>query len=174
MRRHVYNFFKVPTRALLLAFWDYRAEGVENVPRHGGVVLACTHQSHLDPVMYSAALPRTAMYVARKSLFRNRAFGLMIRGFGAVSLDRDATGAAEVRKILEVLEAGAALIVFPEGTRSPDGEIGRLKPGIALIAKRASAPVVPASVDGTFACWPRHRKLFRPGRVRIAYGEPVE
>ncbi len=78
-----------------------------------------------------------------------------------------------MRGILETLDRGEAVIVFPEGTRTKDGEIGRLKAGIGLLAKRAGAPVVPAAVDGAFQCWPRHRKIFRPGRIRIQYGEPV-
>lgn len=65
------------------------------------------------------------------------------------------------------------MIFFPEGTRSPDGELKALRPGIALLAKQAGVPVVPVAVEGTYACWPRRRKLFRPGRVRIVYGEPV-
>ena len=173
MAQPLYRIFEGPARCLILALMDFRAEGVENVPRKGGVILACTHQSHLDPVMYSAAIPRRPRYVARKTLFGNRVFGLMIQGFGAISIDRDSTGAAEMRGIVETLDRGEAVIVFPEGTRTKDGEIGRLKAGIGLLAKRAGAPVVPAAVDGAFQCWPRHRKLFRPGRIRIQYGEPV-
>ena len=71
------------------------------------------------------------------------------------------------------LRDGAALIFFPEGTRSKDGNIGKLRAGIALLARMSRVPVVPVAVEGTFQCWPRHRKIFRPGRVRVVYGEPV-
>lgn len=111
--------------------------------------------------------------MARKTLFRNPIFGAMISGLGAVQLDRDATTPAGLREVVELLKAGAALVFFPEGTRSRDGEIARLRPGVALLARRSGVPVVPVAVEGTFRCWPRSRRFPRPGRIRVVYGEPV-
>jgi 1-acyl-sn-glycerol-3-phosphate acyltransferase len=159
------------TRSFVLGFFDYRAEGAGHVPPRGGVIIASTHQSHLDPVMIRAPLTRAVGYVARKTLFANRLFGGMIRRLGAVELDRDAATPAGIRELVEILQAGAALVFFPEGTRTPDGEIGPLRPGIALLAKRAGVPVVPAAIEGSFACWPRSRRFFRAGRIRVVYGE---
>ncbi len=136
------------------------------------MILACTHQSHLDPIFYTAPLGRNVGYVARSTLFRNPWFGRLIRALGAVSFDREAPGPAELKGIAAALRGGDALILFPEGTRSPDGEIGRLRPGVALLAKRSGVPVVPAAIEGTWSCWPRHRKIYRHGRVRLVYGEP--
>jgi 1-acyl-sn-glycerol-3-phosphate acyltransferase len=161
-------------KAHLFAFWDFRAEGVDNVPLQGGAILACTHQSHLDPVLVTAPLPRRVGYVARSTLFGNRWFAALIGHLGALAFDRESTGTDDLRLVIDELEGGRALVFFPEGTRSPDGEIGRLKPGIAILARRARVPVVPVAIEGTFRCWPRHRKVFRPGKVRVLYGEPVE
>lgn len=169
----MYRLSEVLVRAGLLAFWDFRAEGVENVPAEGPVILACTHQSHLDPVMARAPLSRPVGYVARSTLFRNRLFAGLIRKLGAISFDRESSSLAELKGVIDCLTGGAALVFFPEGTRSLDGSLGRLRPGIALLAKRSGAPVVPIAVEGTFQCWPRNRKLFRPGRVRVVYGESV-
>ena len=157
----------------MLLFFDYRAEGVENVPLTGGVILASNHQSHLDPVMLRVPLDRPIGYVARRTLFGSKVFAAVIRYLGAMSFDRASTGAHEMKSLVAVFQGGAAMIFFPEGTRSPDGELKALRPGIALLAKQAGVPVVPVAVEGTYACWPRRRKLFRPGRVRIVYGEPV-
>ena len=112
-------------------------------------------------------------YVARSTLFRNRWFAKLISYLGAMAFDRESGGAGELKGVIDALDEGHALIFFPEGTRTSDGEIQSLKPGIALLARRADVPVVPVAIEGTFQCWPRHRKLFRPGRVRIVYGEPV-
>jgi 1-acyl-sn-glycerol-3-phosphate acyltransferase len=168
-----FRFLEGLSRAIVLAFFDYRAEGAGNVPRRGGAILASTHQSHLDPILLTAALTRRVGYVARSTLFRNRLFGWLIRTLGSISFDREGGGTAELRAIVSALRSGRALIFFPEGTRSPDGEIGPLRPGIALLARRSGVPVVPVAVEGTHRCWPKGRRLFRPGRVRIVYGEPV-
>jgi 1-acyl-sn-glycerol-3-phosphate acyltransferase len=69
--------------------------------------------------------------------------------------------------------SGEAVAFFPEGTRSPDGEIGQIRPGIALLIRRTKVPVVPVAIDGAFECWPRHRKIYRHGRVRVVVGEPI-
>jgi 1-acyl-sn-glycerol-3-phosphate acyltransferase len=169
----VYRLLEWVTRTLLLAFFDYRSVGRGNVPREGGTILACTHQSHLDPVLVVAPVDRVVKFVARSTLFANRGFALLIGTLGAMAFDRDEGGAGELRGVLRALGAGDALVFFPEGTRSPDGEIGPLKPGVALLASRSGVPVVPVALSGTYQCWPRWRKVFRPGRVRVVYGEPV-
>jgi 1-acyl-sn-glycerol-3-phosphate acyltransferase len=118
-------------------------------------------------------MERTLGFVARRSLFENAAFGCLIRALGARPLERSKSGGREVKGIIALLEKGEAMLFFPEGTRSPDGEMHELKSGIALLARRAGVPVVPVAIDGTFGCWPRQRKLPRPGRIRIVVGEPV-
>lgn len=169
----IYRGLEVLCRCLLAGIFDFRAEGVGNVPRTGGVILACMHQSHLDPVLVRTPLSRAIGFVAKKSLFRIPGFAAMIRGLGAVELDRDAASPAGLREVVDLLRRGAALVFFPEGTRSPDGELSPLRPGIALLASRSGAPVVPVALDGAYDVWPRRRRLFRPGRIRVVYGEPA-
>ena len=171
-RTPIYRFCVTSTRSFLNSLWDFRTVGGHHVPPSGGLILACNHQSHLDPWFLQACLTRRVRYVARKTLFRNPLFGGILRGLGAIPLDRDAATASALKDLAAELESGTALALFPEGTRSKDGEIGPLKPGIAFLIRRTKVPVVPVAVDGTFECWPRHRKLFRPGRVRIVVGEP--
>jgi 1-acyl-sn-glycerol-3-phosphate acyltransferase len=172
-KRPLYRLLGTLARIFLLSFWDYRAEGTGHVPEKGGAILAACHQSHLDPVVITVALRRPVGYVARQTLFRNAFFGHLIHWLGAIPFDRDETGSGEMRGIVRMLCSGAAMIFFPEGTRTPDGEIGPLKPGIALLARRSGVPVIPVAVQGAYECWPRHRKLFRPGRIRIVFGPPV-
>jgi 1-acyl-sn-glycerol-3-phosphate acyltransferase len=161
------------SRSFLHSFWDCRTVGDRNLPLTGGVIVASTHQSHLDPWLLQACLSRRVRYVARKTLFRNPLFAAMIRGLGAIPLDRDAATATAMKDLAEEVGRGEALALFPEGTRSRDGQIGKLRPGISLLIRRTKAPVVPVAVEGTYQCWPRHQKIFRPGRVRVVIGEPI-
>ncbi len=161
-------------RTLILAFFDFRTEGEEKVPVRGGAILASTHESHLDPVMVTAPITtRRIGYVARSTLFGSTLFGWLIARMGARSFDREEGGSRELRGIVAALRDGDALVFFPEGTRSPDGRLGALKAGVAMLACRSGVPVVPIAVDGTHECWPRGRKWFRRGRVRVVYGDPV-
>lgn len=172
-RTPVYRLLEVLTRTFCLTIFDYRAEGAEHLPEDGGVILASTHESHLDPVILQAALPRRIKYVARTTLFRNPVFGWLIRSLGAVEFDRDATTAGGLRTVIDQLTGGEVVVYFPEGTRTRDGRIGRIRPGVALLARRSGVPVVPAAIAGTFDCWPRGRRFFRSGRIRVVYGKPV-
>ena len=156
----------------LLAF-RLRVFGRHNVPRHGGVLLASNHQSFLDPVLVGVGLPRQVHFMARETLFRTRAFGRLIRMLNAFPIRRGESDRSAIREAIRRLRSGAALVVFPEGTRTRDGSIGPIRPGIFAIASRAGAPIVPVVIDGAFDAWPRHSKLIRPAGICIQYGPPI-
>lgn len=161
--------------------WSFRAGGRHHVPATGPVMLLSNHQSHFDPPLIGLASPRPLTYLARHTLFKNKLFAAYIRGLGAVPIDRDA-GKDGLQAVLTRLGEGRAVLMFPEGTRSEDGHIQPLKPGVSLLVKRADFPVVPCGVAGAFRAWPRHQKLpklsplFLPdaGRsIAVVFGEPV-
>ncbi len=150
-----------------------RAFGTENVPRRGGVLLASNHQSYLDPALVAACLRREMHFMARSSLFRNPAFRALIVGCNAFPIERDKADVKGVKEAITRLEAGNILLVFPEGTRTRNGSVGRMKPGIGALAERASVPIVPVLIDGAHEAWPKGALLPRPGRVRIVFGPPI-
>ena len=154
----------------------YRTEayGLENVPVEGPFLLACNHESFLDPPAFGSFCPRELHYFARKTLFTGK-FGEVISNCNAIPIERDAdSDLGSFRKVFGVIKDGGALLVFPEGTRSASGELGRAKKGIGLIACRAGAPVVPARIFGAFSIWGRQRKFPQPfGNVRIVFGKPI-
>jgi len=154
-------------------FFRLRARGRQNVPRRGSVVLAGNHQSFMDPVFCGVGVRRRLTYIARESLFHFGPFGWLIHSVNAIPIGRDKADIAAMRAILERLRRGEAVCLYPEGTRSHDGRIAPLKAGFGLLCRRSKATVVPVLVDGAFECWPRHRKLFRPGHVTIWYGTPL-
>lgn len=150
-----------------------RTVGAGNVPASGGAILASNHQSYLDPVMVGCRLKRPCWFAARRSLFSFRPFGWLISRLGAFPIERGRVDARALRRAEEVLRSGGLLVIFPEGTRSADGRLGRVEPGVAALAARAGVPVVPAFVHGAWRAWPRSRRLPRPRRVAVFYGPPL-
>src|SRR5262249_336814 len=99
--------------------------------------------------------------------------GVFIRSVGGFPIQREGIGASGMKETLRRLKAGGIVALFPEGTRSPDGELGPLKPGIAVLATRVGGPVVPVGLAGLFESWPRTKLVPVPHPVRIHYGQPI-
>ncbi len=154
--------------------WRVRSHGTENVPKSGGVILAANHQSLLDPPFVGGCLPRETTFMARRSLFEIPLLGRLIVALNAFPIERNSGDVKGVRSAIVRLKRGEALLVFPEGTRTRDGEIGPMKAGLRLIAERADVPIVPVLIRGAYEVWPRKRLLPRPwGRVDVYFGKPV-
>ena len=175
MNNALYPLVQAWIRLILTPSMGFRVYGRENLPKTGGAIIASNHQSFLDPVALGAAADRQLRYLARRTLFENPAFAALIRSLGALEFGRDGVDAAGAREMISALERGELVAMFPEGTRTADGEIGRIKPGVGLLARRARVPVVPAALDGLYNAWPRTRKY--PGvrgPIRVAFGEPIQ
>lgn len=168
-----YRFCRALCHAAFLTLFRGRVFGVRNVPRVGGVILVCNHQSFLDPVLATLALPRECHYMARDSLFRNPLFRRLIESLNAFPVKRGAADVGAIKETLRRLRSGALVTIFPEGTRTPDGSIQPMQPGVVLIARKAGVPLVPTLILGAFEAWPRDAKLPRPHPVIVAYGRPL-
>jgi len=149
--------------------------GLENVPAEGPFVLASNHQSFLDPVFCSIFLKKRQLYfMARDTLFQNWFFGPLISSVNAIPVRRGQADIASIRMIIAKLKHGRGVCLFPEATRTTDGRIADLKGGLALLARRGNAPVIPVLIDGAFECWPRHKKIFSLGsKITVTYGQPI-
>jgi 1-acyl-sn-glycerol-3-phosphate acyltransferase len=139
----------------------------------GGLLIASNHQSFLDPPLIGVACRRRICYLARASLFEKRILGRLIRGLRTHPVARGAADTRALRAVTRLLRSSEVVLMFPEGTRSPDGELGPFKLGVAALAIRCAVPVLPVCVEGAFDCWPRTRALPRPGRVLVAFGQPI-
>jgi len=161
-------------RIVLAGLFGFESSGEERVPRRGGVVLAANHASYLDPAIVACGLRRREVaFMARSTLFVGW-FGKLIAALKSVPVERDASDRRALRAIVAALRDGQAVLIFPEGTRTADGAIGRCKAGAALAARLAGVPVVPVAIDGSFEAWPRQKGVFRIFRpVRVRYGRPV-
>ena len=112
-------------------------------------------------------------YLARETLFRFVPFGRFIYSVGAIPLDREGVGLSGIKESLKRLKKGEMLLVFPEGTRTPDGEIHTFKPGFTALAVRSKSAILPIAIEGAYRAWPRQAKLPRPRVVQIHYGPPI-
>jgi 1-acyl-sn-glycerol-3-phosphate acyltransferase len=160
-------------RVLLRLYCGARYFHPERVPVTGPVILASNHASILDPPLVGSGLPRGINYLARESLFRWPIVGWVLRHWNSVPVDRDGGGAAGLRAILDRLLAGGAIILFPEGTRTRDGQLQPARSGIGLTVIKSTAPVVPVRVFGTFAAYGRDVPFPRPHRIAVKYGPPM-
>lgn len=162
--------------------WSYRAAGRENLPPTGPVLLVANHQSFIDPVLVGLAATRPLTYLARSNLWDNRLFAAAIDFWGAVPIDRG-FGKEGLQTVLGELAKGRVVLMFPEGQRTRTGELQPLKPGVSLLVKRVTCPIVPVGVAGAYQAWPPHRKfpaaepLVRASAGRgigVAYGRAIE
>ena len=161
------------SRAIFKLYFRFRVYDSQNVPLSGPVILASNHASYLDPPLVGSGLHRPINYLARESLFRIWPFGWLLRQLNSVPVDRDGGGAAGLRAILDRLLAGGGIILFPEGTRTRDGNLQPARSGIGLTVIKSAAPVVPVRVFGTYAAFGRQHRFPRPKRVSVKYGKPM-
>ncbi len=167
-----YRLVQVVLGMLFMISGGLRATGRRNVPRRGAAILVSNHLSHLDVLVLGLLLHRPLNYVARSTLFLP-VLGPLIRSVGAFPIQREGMGASGLKETLRRLRNGGMVTLFPEGTRSRDGELAELKTGIAVLVARAKVPIVPAAVAGTFEAWPRDRTLPRPYPTRAHFGPPI-
>jgi len=142
---------------------------------HGPVLYACNHRAFLDPPMAAIWGKVPVCYFARASLWKNPIIGRVLDIFSGIPVDRDNPGPSSMKGAIERLKAGKQVLVFPEGTRTRSGRLGRFKDGPALLARRAGVPVVPVYVWRTESCWPRASPLPRPfgSRLEVRYGRAL-
>jgi 1-acyl-sn-glycerol-3-phosphate acyltransferase len=159
----------------LVAVFVYRVRfsGQENIPATGGVLIVSNHQSHFDPPLVGIGSRRQMHYVARRTLFSFRPFGWLLRSVGAIPIERDGIGLSGIKESLKLLKRGEMVLIFPEGTRSFDGEIAPFRPGFTALAVRSNAAILPVAVEGAFQAWPRTNRFPGLGRIRVHFGEPI-
>lgn len=168
-----YRLWQILLQVSFCAYFNVRIFHRERVPKTGPVLLVCNHQSFLDPPLCGVGLPRELDYIARDSLFRNPAFGWLIRSVNAFPIQRNAADLRAIRSIIDRLQQGRVIVLFPEGTRTRDGRLQPIQSGIELIARKSGATTIPVIVDGAYEVWPRQNPLPIPGPIRVLFGHPI-
>jgi 1-acyl-sn-glycerol-3-phosphate acyltransferase len=168
-----YELLRRGLQIAAILVYRVRYSGRENIPATGGVLIVSNHQSHFDPPLIGIGCPRHLNYVARKTLMTFAPFRWLLKSIGAIPIDRDGIGLGGIKESLKRLKKGKMVVIFPEGTRTPDGEIGRFRPGFTTLAARSKAAILPAAIDGAYQAWPKSKKYPGRGRIRVHYGKPI-
>jgi len=161
--------------ALRMAGVRVKVEGLEHIPA-GVCVFVANHVSNVDPPAVVGSIPRRVALLAKKEVFRMPVLATALRLADFIAVDRADREAAisSVDEGVERMKRGVSYLVFPEGTRSPDGRLRAFKKGTFVMAIRAGAPVVPVAVSGTQRIMPRGSFALRPGEVVVRFGKPIE
>ncbi|MFA6430977.1 MAG: lysophospholipid acyltransferase family protein [Candidatus Margulisiibacteriota bacterium] len=172
------NFQKVAKQWGNLLVWisgiPLSVRGIENLPKNESVIYASNHQGAADILILLAVLPENFTFIIKKELFDIPLFGWYLRAAGYISIDRGSRrGAVEmINNSIKRLKEGGSILVFPEGTRSPDGKLQEFKRGSLLLAYKAGVRVVPIAIDGSYYILPKKSRLINPVPVKVSIGEP--
>jgi 1-acyl-sn-glycerol-3-phosphate acyltransferase len=171
----IWKTLQVVARLLTTWLFDLKIYGLEYIPEYGGALIVSNHQSYLDPIVLGTRLRRPLSYVAKEELFHiTPSFTWLLRALGAFPVRMGYADVRAVKESIDRLHSGFLLNIYPEGARTPDGKIGKLERGVALIERRARVPIIPAVIVGAFEAWPLFRTLPRPWPVRVQFGPPME
>jgi 1-acyl-sn-glycerol-3-phosphate acyltransferase len=154
-------------------FFHHRTLHRELLPESGGALIVANHVSYLDPPMVTVSFRKPIYCLARKSLFKGF-LGWLLPRIQVLPVDRGKGDLASIKRILHLLKEGNRVLIFPEGTRSPDGTLQAAEAGIGFIIAKCEVPVVPVRIFGAYECWPRGATRPRPGRITIVTGPPVD
>jgi 1-acyl-sn-glycerol-3-phosphate acyltransferase len=171
--RFGYFLFWCVFRSIFRILFGCRIYHADRVPLHGPALLAANHASFMDPPLIGASLNRETHYLARNTLFRFPIFRNILYYINVIPVDRGGKSPKGLRTVANSLKDGNSVILFPEGTRSHDGNLQTAKSGVGLLAIRSEAPVIPIRVFGTFESYGRHLKWPKPGRVQVKMGHPM-
>ena len=151
-----------------------RIDGMHRYPRSGPMLVCSNHQSNLDPLILGCACPRPVNYLAKKQLFEFGPLGWFLRWNDAIELDRE-RGLGGIKETLKRLKRKESVVMFPEGTRSKDGELQPVKSGFCTLVKKAKVPILPVAIEGAWDALPRHSPVPNFGAtIQVVFGEAIE
>ena len=174
IKRTGYQAMRALFRLVGIVLFRCRCFGRDKIPSRGGALVCSNHQSHFDPMVVGMQSQRRMNFLARKTLFNFFLLRWIIQFLDAISIDRDGLGFAGLKQTLLCLRRGEIVLLFPEGTRTENGELLEFKPGVCSLVRRAKVPVVPVGIDGPYQAWPRSRWLPQPDVIRVVIGDPIE
>jgi 1-acyl-sn-glycerol-3-phosphate acyltransferase len=167
----IYGASNLLLRGALRVFGDWNVEGREYVPPKGPLIIVSNHQSNLDPPILAISIPRRINFMAKRGLFSNPVASRFFSAYGAFPLNQSGKDLVAIRRSVEILNQDGALVIFPEGTRSP-GAMSKAIPGIAMITLRSGAPILPVGITGTEVIGPPWQVAVPKGKFRIKIGPP--
>ncbi len=139
----------------------------------GPAILAANHASYFDPPAVGVAAPTEVYFLARKTLFQERPIGWLLPFLNVIPVDLGGRDISAIKTLIRLISEGNRVVVFPEGTRTPDGELQPAQPGVGLIVAKTMAPVVPIYISGTYEAFGRNMKKPKAAPIEVYVGEPL-
>ncbi len=168
----LYRFAHTMIIVVLKTLFHFRVHGQENLPCRAAII-AANHQSYIDPPAIGVATSEEIFYLAREDVFKFAPFRRLCLRLNTILIRKRRADRSALRAVLSKLADGRKVLVFPEGTRSYDGELQAPEHGISLLAHRSRAAVVPSYVSGTFRVLPRGRKMVHFHPISVSFGSPL-
>lgn len=168
-----YDIVRIAANWYFGTFYDYTQSGISHIPKSGPIIFAANHVSFYDPPAIGACISRQINYFARDTLFKGL-FGKGLVEIGTIPVARENAEIKSLKAIFRSLKSGGTVAIYPEGTRSPDGQLMEPKPGAGMIACKSKAIVIPTRLFGTYEAFGRQDKAPKlGGHIHIAYGAPM-
>ena len=169
----VYWFFYTLAKIIARGFFSMKVVGRENMVDSGPLILAVNHASYCDPPLAGICSKRAVYYLARKNLLEWPFFGPLFPKMNVIPVEREGNDLNALRIVIRKIKEGNGVVLFPEGTRSRDGKLGKARGGIGMVIAKTGAPVLPMRIFGSFEAFPRDAKLPRRLPITVAIGKAI-
>ena len=168
-----YNIFYNLAKLIARGFFSMRVVHPERMIESGPLILAVNHSSFFDPPLAGICSRRGVYYLARKSLLKWPFFGPLFPDMNVIPVERDGNDMSALREVIKKIKEGNGVVLFPEGTRSKDGNIQPARAGIGLVIAKTGAPVLPLRIFGAFDAFPKNSKRLHFTKITVVLGEPL-
>ena len=165
-----YAIFKILCRAVFGIVFRTKVIGAENIPSTGAFILAANHMSNFDPPFLGTFINRTVNYMGKEELFKNPIMAMICRGLNVFPVKRGTADKTAIKTAVKILKSGECFGIFPEGTRSKTGKLGKAESGVSLIAAMTKAQIIPAAIVNTDKIFSADKKF---PRLAVVYGKPI-
>lgn len=170
----LYWIVKKSLRIFLLLYNRFRIGPCQAIAKKGPVIIVSNHISYVDPIYIGVCFPRKIYFMAKKESFRYSVFRWVLNYFGAFPIDRSRPDIRAIKTAIQLLEEGKPLAIFPQGTRKNELTLSDIKQGAAYFAVKTNSPILPLYIKGTEKVMPKGHIWFKPYKVEVFVGEPIE
>lgn len=169
----VYNIFYNLAKLLARMMFSMRVIHQERMVESGPLLIAVNHSSFFDPPLAGICSKRGVYYLARKTLLKWPFFGPLFPAMNVIPVERDGNDMSALREVIKKVKDGNAVLLFPEGTRSVDGNLQPARAGIGLVIAKTGAPVLPMRIFGAYEAFPKNARRFQLSQITVVIGEPI-
>lgn len=169
----VYNIFYNLAKLLARMMFSMRVIHQERMVESGPLLIAVNHSSFFDPPLAGICSKRGVYYLARKTLLKWPFFGPLFPAMNVIPVERDGNDMSALREVIKKVKDGNAVLLFPEGTRSVDGNLQSARAGIGLVIAKTGAPVLPMRIFGAYEAFPKNARRFQLSQITVVIGEPI-